>query len=117
MIWHSLNRALRVKCSSRLSVEPTAGARSVMPGVLLSAVNLFSMSQVLLEILNARLADIRDWWSSGALQARTMLRFAIVHCHNITIRSRRITQLYVSFLTDIIAGRRCVVFKQNKQRT
>lgn len=28
------------------------------------------MPQVLLEVLNARLADIREWWATGALQAR-----------------------------------------------
>ncbi len=28
------------------------------------------MTQVLLEVLNARLADIREWWTTGALQAR-----------------------------------------------
>lgn len=56
------------------SPEAAIGRRAEQSRALIQAVRdaapALLQLQVLLEILNARLADIRDWWSSGALQMR-----------------------------------------------
>ena len=72
-----------------LQAEADGGGfdRELLTEAVRAAAPALMKLQVVLEILNARLLDIRDWWDTGALTQRgfsaaevgRLVRFALFH--------------------------------------